>query len=87
MKTNEIKEKARLRFMKAGSLRLHGMKYKQIGESFGVSTARARELVLRFDRDCLSTARWGGLKPYDYMELKPVHDWLTFLTEETNDPT
>jgi hypothetical protein len=68
--------------MKAGSLRLHGMTYQQIGDSFGFTASRARELVLKFDRDCISTARWGGLKPNEYMRLKPVQDWLTFLSEE-----
>jgi hypothetical protein len=82
MKAEQIKENARLKFMKAGSLRLHGMTYKQIGGSLGVSVSRAQQLVYKFDRDCWSTARWGGLKPTDYMRLKPVQDWLTFLTEE-----
>ena len=82
MKAEQIKEKARLRFMEAGSLRLHGMSYRQIGESFGVSIERARQLVFKFDRDCISTARYGGLKPNEYMRLKPVEDWLTFLSEE-----
>lgn len=87
MKAEQIRENARLRFMKAGSLRLHGMTYKQIGQNFGVTTARARELVLKFDRDCWHTARWGGLKPTEYLRLKPVEDWLNFLTEEQNDKT
>jgi hypothetical protein len=82
MKAEQIKEKARLRFMKAGSLRLHGMNYQQIGESLGVSRERARQLVFKFDRDCISTARHGRLKPNEYMKLKPVEDWLTFLSEE-----
>ncbi len=82
MKAEQIKENARLKFMKAGSLRLHGITYQQIGKSFGVSIERARQLVFKFDRDCLSTARYGGLKPKEYMKLKPVEDWLTFLSEE-----
>ena len=79
----EISESARARFMRAGSLRLHGLTYAKIGAEMGVSTARARELVLRFDRDCTRTARWGGLKLHEYMKLKPLQGWLDFLTEET----
>jgi hypothetical protein len=75
----EIKESARARFMKAGSLRLQGMVYAEIGRQMNVSAARARELTQKFNRHCQWTARYGGLKPHEYMELEPVKDWLTFL--------
>lgn len=75
----EIKESARARFMQAGSLRLHGLVYADIGRRMNVSAARARELAMKFDRNCKWTARYGGLKPHEYMELNPVKDWLTFL--------
>jgi hypothetical protein len=79
----QISESARIRFMRAASLRMHGLTFAKIGVEMGVSTARARELVLRFDRNCTYTARWGELKPHEYMALKPFQDWLEFLTEET----
>jgi len=78
----EIKDNARVRFMRAGSLRMHGLTYAKIGAEMGISTARARELALRFDRDCTRIARWGGLKPHEYMTLEPLQDWLDFLTKE-----
>ena len=78
----QISDSARARFMRAGSLRMSGLTYAKVGAEMGVSTARARELVLRFDRDCTRTARCGGLKPHEYMPLKPLQDWLEFLTKE-----
>jgi hypothetical protein len=78
----QISESARARFMWAGSLRMRGLTYAKIGAEMGVSSARARQLVLRFDRNCAYTARWGGLKPHEYMTLKPLQDWLDFLTKE-----
>lgn len=77
----EIKDRATARFMQAGSLRLQGMTYTSIGLQMGISAARARELALKFDRNCKWTARYGGLKPHEYMELGPVKDWLTALAE------
>jgi hypothetical protein len=77
-----ISMSAQVRFMRAGSLRMHGFTYATIGAEMRVSSARARQLVLNFDRDCVKTARWGGLKPYEYMALKPIRSWLDFLTEE-----
>lgn len=79
----QISESARVRFTRAGSLRMRGLTYAQIGAEMGVGGPRARELVLRFDRDCERTARWGGLKPNEYMALKPLQDWLDFLTKES----
>jgi hypothetical protein len=61
---------------------MHGLTFAKIGAEMRVSSARARELVLRFDRDCTRTARCGGLKPHEYMALKPLQDWLDFLTKE-----
>ena len=78
----QISESARVRFMRAGSLRMHGLTFAKIGAEMRVSSARARELVLRFDRDCTRTARYGGLKPHEYMTLKPLQGWLDFLTKE-----
>jgi len=78
----QISESARARFMRAGSLRMHGLTYAKIGEEMGVSSSRARDLVLRFDRNCTYTARRGGLKAHEYMALEPLKDWLDFLTEE-----
>jgi len=78
----EIKDRATARFMQAGSMRLQGMTYASIGLQMGVGAARARELVLRFDRDCKRTARYGGLKPHEYMELESVKDWLTVLAKD-----
>ncbi len=78
----EIKDRAAGRFMQAGSLRLQGMTYASIGLQMGVSAARARELALKFDRNCSWTARYGGLKPHEYMELEPVKDWLTVLAKD-----
>lgn len=75
----EIKKSARARFMQAGALRLKGLVYADIGRHMNVSAARARELTQKFNRDCLKTARYGGLKAHEYMELDPVKDWLTFL--------
>jgi orotate phosphoribosyltransferase-like protein len=79
----QIKENARKRFMWAGSLRQRGLTYAEIGKVLGVGTERARQLVLKFERDCTRTARWGGLKPHEYMALKPLQDWLDFLTKES----
>jgi len=76
----EIKESARERYMQAGSLRLQGMVYAEIGRRMNVSAARARELTQKFNRNCQRTARYGGLKAHEYMELTPVKDWLTFLS-------
>jgi len=61
---------------------MSGLTYAKIGAEMGVSHARARELVMRFDRDCIRVTRWGGLKPHEYMALKPLQDWLDFLTKE-----
>jgi hypothetical protein len=77
----EIKARANARFMQAGSLRLHGMTYASIGLQMGVSAARARQLAENFNRDCQRTARYGGLKPHEYVEFEPIKDWLTFLAE------
>jgi len=79
---DEIKKSARARFMQAGSLRLQGMVYADIGRHMKVSAARARDLTQNFDRDCQKTARYGGLKAHEYMELEPVKDWLTFLSKD-----
>ena len=76
-----IKERPWARFMRAGSLRLQGMTYADIGLQMGVSAARARQLTLTFNRDCQKFARYGGLKPHEYLKLEPVKDWLTFLAE------
>ena len=78
----QISESARVRFTQAGSLRMHGLTYAQIGAEMGVTRERARQLVLRFERDCTKTAHWGGLKPHEYMALKPLQGWLDFLTKE-----
>jgi hypothetical protein len=78
----QIKESARARFMLAGSLHMHGLSYAKIGAVMGVGAARARQLVMRFNRNCTWTAHWDGLKPHEYMALKPVQGWLDFLTEE-----
>jgi hypothetical protein len=78
----EIKDRAHVRFMQAGFLRLQGMTYAAIGLQMGVSAARARELAQKFDRNCQWTARYGGLKPHEYMELEPVQDWLTVLAKD-----
>jgi|GEM_PF-5675363 len=79
----QIAETARARFMLAGSLRMQGLTYAAIGKKLGVSPERARQLVASFDRDCTRTARWNGLKPHEYMALKPLQDWLDFLTKES----
>jgi hypothetical protein len=76
----EIKESARKRYMQAGTLRLQGMTYAEIGRQMDVSAARARELTQNFNRDCQKTARYGGLKAHEYKELELVKDWLTFLS-------
>ena len=76
---DEIKEGARARFMQAGSLRLRGMVYADIGQRMNVSAARARQLTENFNRDCQRTARYGGLKAPEYLRLEPVKDWITFL--------
>jgi hypothetical protein len=76
----EVKERADARAMQAGSLRLQGMVYAEIGRHMNVSATRARELTQKFNRNCQYTARYGGLKAHEYMELAPVKDWLTFLT-------
>lgn len=78
----QISDSARARFMRAGSLRMNGLTYAKIGAEMGVSAARARELAMRFERDCTRIARWGGLKPHEYMALEPLQDWLEFLTKE-----
>jgi hypothetical protein len=78
----EIKDRAHVRLMQAGSLRLQGMTYAAIGLQMGVSLARARELAQKFDRNCQWTARYGGLKPHEYMELESVQDWLTVLAKD-----
>jgi hypothetical protein len=61
---------------------MHGLTFAKIGAEMGISSVRARELVSRFGRDCARTARYGGLKPHEYMTLKPLQDWLEFLTKE-----
>jgi hypothetical protein len=74
---------ARARFMRAGSLRIRGFTYAQIGVVLGgVSAERARQLVERFNRNCRRTAQQGELTPHEYMALKPLTDWLDFLTKE-----
>ena len=78
----EIKGRAHVRLMQAGSLRLQGLTYAAIGLQMGVSVSRARELTQRFDRNCKWTAQYGGLKPHEYMELESVQDWLTGLAED-----
>lgn len=75
-----------LRRMAALQLRSSGMTYQEVGEVFGVSRERARQLVARAIRECSAGFRYrhkdAGVREGEVKMLMPLVD---FLREVAND--
>ena len=77
---------ASYRRMMAYQLRMQGKTFKEIGEVFGVSQERARQLVARAIRECSAGFRYqhknAGVREDEAKMLMPLID---FLKEIAND--
>jgi hypothetical protein len=74
------------RRMMAYQLRMQGKTFKEVGEAFGVSLERARQLVTQATREC-SAGYWyrhenARLKRHEIDALMPLIDFLREVANE-----
>ena len=77
---------ASYRRMMALTMRNQGKTFKEVGEVFGVSSERARQLVTRATRECSAGYRYqhgnAGLKRHEIDALMPLLDFLRGVANE-----